>query len=132
MVARVLGVKNINLLVIKSIILLYLNTTCLKKLLSSIIYETNPVFWCIENPVGKMREFLGKPKLIFDPCEFGDPYTKKTYLWGKFNIPGFFKDTSVKPTLGSKIHKIPPSADRKTIRSITPEGFAQAFFEANR
>jgi hypothetical protein len=97
-----------------------------------IIYESNPVFWCIENPVGKMREFLGKPRLIFDPCEFGDPYTKKTYLWGKFNIPGFFKDASVKPTLGSKIHRIPPSKDRKIIRSITPEGFSQAFFEENK
>ena len=52
-----------------------------------IIHETNPVFWCIENPKGKMRQLLGEPKFKFHPFEFGDNYTKLTYLWGKFNLP---------------------------------------------
>lgn len=38
----------------------------------------------------------------------------------------------VEPTEGSKMHNIPPSADRANIRSETPMGFARAVFEANR
>jgi hypothetical protein len=86
-------------------------------------------FWAIENPVGKMRDFLGDPQLIFDPCDYGDPYTKKTLLWGRFNAP---VKRPVKPDEGSKIHRYPPSVERKKLRSITPPGFAQAFFKANR
>ena len=29
------------------------------------------------------------------------------------------------------VHKLPPSKDRATLRSVTPPGFAKAFFEAN-
>jgi hypothetical protein len=43
------------------------------------IYE--PEWWALENPVVKMRRYLGDPTLIFDPCDYGDPYTKKTLLW---------------------------------------------------
>ena len=85
-------------------------------------------FWVIENSVGKMRDFLGDPQLIFDPCDYGDPYTKKTLLWGKFNAP---VKNPVAPDEGSKIHRYPPSDKRKELRSITPPGFAKAFFEAN-
>ena len=86
-------------------------------------------FWVIENPVGKLRSFLGKPELIFDPCDYGDPYTKKTCLWGKFNIP---LKKPVEPIEGSKTAKYPPSEKRVELRAITPPGFAKAFFEANR
>jgi len=86
-------------------------------------------FWAIENPVGKMRDFLGDPQLIFDPCDYGDPYTKKTLLWGKFNAP---VKNPVAPDEGSKIHRYPPSDKRKELRAITPPGFAGAFFEANQ
>jgi hypothetical protein len=44
-------------------------------------------FWALENPVGFLRQFLGKPAMTFNPCDFGDPYTKKTDLWGYFNEP---------------------------------------------
>ena len=82
------------------------------------------------NPVGKLNtRYLGKPRLIFDPCDYGDPYTKKTCLWGNFNIP---KKNPVKPTEGSKMHLLPPSKYRAALRSVTPLGFAKAFFEANR
>ena len=96
-----------------------------------IIYESNPVFWAIENPVGKMREFLGEPALIFDPCDYGDPYTKKTLLWGHFRLPHMNK---VEPKEGSKMHLGYGGKNEKTkkMRSITPSGFAQAFYEANR
>ena len=90
------------------------------------IYE--PEWWALENPVGKMRRYLGDPALIFDPCDYGDPYTKRTLLWGSFKAPA---KTPVAPVEGSKLHRLPPSVDRVTLRSVTPPGFARAFFEAN-
>jgi hypothetical protein len=29
------------------------------------------------------------------------------------------------------MHFVPPSSERAAIRSVTPDGFAKAFFEAN-
>ena len=53
-----------------------------------IIEECNPNFWVIENPAtGKLKDFLGSPTFTYQPWEFGSPWTKKTALWGKFNIP---------------------------------------------
>lgn len=88
-----------------------------------------PHFWCLENPVGRLVHYLGKPKMYFNPCDYGDPWTKKTCLWGNFNIP---KKTPVEPTEGSKIYLMPPSPNRQALRSITPPGFARAFYEANK
>ena len=90
-------------------------------------------FWVIENPVGRMNTLIPVMKNFgawyFQPCDYGDPYTKKTGLWGKFN--NNLKLNRVEPTEGSKMHKIPPGAARQNLRSKTPEGFAKAFFEAN-
>lgn len=94
-----------------------------------IILISNPVFWVLENPVGRLIHYLGKPKMYYQPCEYGDPYTKKTCLWGKFNIP---KKNPVKPTEGSKIHLMGPSKDRQELRSIAPSGFVNAFYGANK
>ena len=99
-----------------------------------IITVTKPEWWALENPVGRLYRYLGKPKLIFNPCDYGDPYTKKTCLWGNFNIP---EKNSVEPvnvcSQGSWIQKLGGKSERtKTLRSITPSGFAKAFFEANR
>jgi len=53
-----------------------------------IIREANPKFWVIENPAtGLLKNHIGSPKFIYQPWEFGSPWTKKTALWGKFNIP---------------------------------------------
>jgi len=53
-----------------------------------IIEETNPVWWVLENPAtGKLRDILGKPNHIYQPWEYGQPWTKKTALWGNFNMP---------------------------------------------
>lgn len=91
-------------------------------------------FWAIENPVGRMNSLIPYMKNFgpwyFQPCDYGDPYTKKTGLWGEFNRN--LKQNQVEPTLGSKMHNIPPGPERQNIRSQTPEGFARAFFEANQ
>tara|TARA_Y100000310_G_scaffold104201_1_gene102529 strand:- start:184 stop:774 length:591 start_codon:yes stop_codon:yes gene_type:complete len=97
----------------------------------------NPVWWVLENPVGRLRRWLGPPSHMFNPCDYGDPYTKKTLLWGQFNIP---QKSPVEPVM-YKVGKTRSSwmwaklggkSERtKELRSMTPPGFAKAFFEAN-
>lgn len=94
-----------------------------------IVNRTRPIFWVIENPPGKMKLLLGKPQYKIQPYEFGDDYTKLTYLWGNF-IPPMKKYTDSKTKQTDYIEGI--NKNRKVARSITPVGFAQAFFEANR
>lgn len=53
-----------------------------------IIDEAQPDWWVIENPgMGRLRDFLGKPVATYQPYQYGSPWTKKTSLWGKFNMP---------------------------------------------
>lgn len=111
-------------------------------------------FWALENPYyGFLPQFLGKPPFTFDPWEFGDGYQKRTALWGHFNEPvknpvPMTAEAKKKAKTNSHIHTlgvkfdylkskdIHPEAfgkfDRQTRRSITPAGFAQAFFKANQ
>lgn len=103
-----------------------------------IIARAQPKFWAIENPVGRMRQLLGDPQLIFNPCDYGDPYTKKTLLWGAFNLPvrdpvepefvvrGGKRYSPIHARTGGK------SAKTKELRSVTAPGFANAFYEANK
>ena len=93
-----------------------------------IVRVCQPVWWALENPVGTLQRWIGQPLMYFDPCDYGDSYTKKTCLWGNFNVPA---QTPVEPTEGSKMHLVAPGPDRQRIRSQTPPGFARAFFEAN-
>ena len=143
-----------------------------------IAYALKPKFFALENPVGKLKNFLGEPVFKFHPYEFGDMYSKKTYLWGWFNTPkkipyasravrtllkeqGFNKEINNEedinmfegsPALDNKElseamsglyykNKIesgeftaPSDVDlnRKYYRSITSQGFANAFFKANQ
>ena len=99
-----------------------------------IIYITAPKFWCLENPVGRLVHYLGKPEMYFNPCDYGDPWTKKTCLWGHFNRP---LRNPIEPEFvtykGGK-RFAPNYGHHKdaAVRSITPQGFAKAFFEANQ
>lgn len=104
----------------------------------------NLKFWAMENPAWHLDKFMGKPAFKFQPYDFWDKYSKQTFIWGKFNEP---KKNPVKLTDEEIIRsrnntrilpKIPDNYERdpnmKTIqiqRSITPQGFAQAFFKAN-
>ena len=98
-----------------------------------IIEYIQPAWWVIENPVGRVNSLVPEMQRFgpwyFQPWEFGDPYTKKTGLWGEFS--NNLKKTPVEPTEGSKMWKLPPGPERANLRSATPEGFAKAFFEAN-
>ncbi len=90
-----------------------------------VIMACAPVWWCIENPVGRLYRWIGPWKMTFQPCDYGDAWTKRTCLWGRFAAP---KKTPVEPTRGSICRHKMRSPD---MRAITPPGFAQAFFEAN-
>jgi hypothetical protein len=96
-----------------------------------------PKWWVLENPVGRLPKLrpnrLGEPVVRFQPYEYGDPWTKKTCLWGNFTIPVKNPVVPVRSTKqGSWTQKLGGKSDRtKRLRSITPNGFARAFFEAN-
>lgn len=93
-----------------------------------IAWVQQPVWWALENPVGRLRRFLGPPRMLFHPSDYGDPYTKRTLLWGSFTCP---LKAPVVASEGSKMHRLPPSPQRKALRSVTPPGFARAFYEVN-
>ncbi len=129
-----------------------------------IIEVSNPRWWALENPVGRLSRCvpeIGKWRYTFQPYDYGDPWTKRTCIWGVHNIPekhpvepvGSYQGsghTAHGKTLGivdhplmllgkddvflrpDWVHRLPPSADRAMLRSITLAGFATAFFEANQ
>jgi len=104
-----------------------------------IIAVAQPAWWALENPVGKLGRWLGKPQLIFNPCDYGDPYTKRTCLWGQFNLPiknpvepGYVTAANGDRYAPQIMRTGGKSARTKEIRSITPPRFARAFFEANQ
>lgn len=102
-----------------------------------IILLKAPKFWVLENPVGRLPRWLGRPRFIFQPHEFGgwlnpigDEYTKRTCLWGNFNIP---EKRAVPNRLGSIVHMMSGSdGPGQGKRNLFPEGFARAFFEVNQ
>ena len=113
--------------------------------------RTNLNFWALENPMGLLKRYLGNPVYKFNPHDFGDAYKKETGLWGYFNFP---KKKLCKEYSKDFIHTIKPNGKplkkfdrlltkeihpeyygkltRQERRAITPNGFANAFFEANR
>jgi len=108
-----------------------------------IVAVEQPAWWALENPVGRLRHYYGDPAFDFHPWEFGDPYTKRTYLWGKFTAPQRqpcepeitdhkkFTLRDMHRLFPSRMHLLPAGPDRARYPSITPPGFAQAFFKAN-
>jgi len=99
--------------------------------------HTTLKFWALENPKGLLEYFLGKPTFQFQPYEFGDNYSKKTCLWGKFNEPqrNLLVIKPQKRTMSDLVEPMTFKRDFKKmaeVRSITPKGFAEAFFRANQ
>lgn len=113
-------------------------------------------FYAIENPIGVLGKIIGKHKFSFQPYEFGDGWTKRTMLWGNFNPPvkkyKRFEDCPKVEGLYIRPNRNTPSiafnhlshkrliksfdkfkaTDDASFRAITPQGFAQAFYEANK
>lgn len=103
-------------------------------------------FWAMENPVGYLRRFMGKLAITFEHWQF-DPeatHCKPTDIWGRFNEPKWA--VKVKPEMHNNRNRrvgnwqSPPvpkgyedmNLNRAAIRAITPQGFAKAFYEANK
>lgn len=93
--------------------------------------ENSGAPWMLENPVSRLSSAWRKPDYTFDPCDYGDPYTKRTCLWtgSGFVMP---PQARVEPVEGSRMHTLPPGPDRANLRAATPAGFARAVFEANK
>jgi len=120
-----------------------------------IINKCKPKFWAMENPTGYLRKYIGTPKMSFQPWEFGDAWTKRTDIWGDYNLPLkiykqwddvpklplYIRPNREKPNFAflhkSAIKDIPqlseynPKTDAE-FRAITPPSFAKAFFLANK
>jgi hypothetical protein len=123
-----------------------------------IISAANPQWWALENPAnGKLKDFLGNPKMIYQPWEFGSPWTKKTALWGNFKQPNklyskwddvpkfpelYVRPGRPKPSLAflhkSAVDLIPEFQWAKShiktdadIRSMCSQGFAHQFYLSN-
>lgn len=102
-------------------------------------------FWALENPKGRLKNFIGEPKISYNYKDFGCIYSKTVCLWGEFNI--FLADyigVAIKDFDKLKIKdfgQIPKDYDikgskmrnKKAIaRSITYSGFANKFYEFNK
>jgi len=110
----------------------------------------NLKFWAMENPVGYLRQFIGKPGFTFYQWWFGDIGIKRTDLWGYFNPPRqtvferpvdpyFVKQykSGKKNQFAWATPKPPewydgPPLERAALRAVTPPGFAEAFYRANK
>ena len=102
-------------------------------------------FWALENPVGLLRQFLGRPIFSFSPEQFGENYTKKTDLWGYFNIPKgkpykLNEDEKLRSMCNNRVlpelpegYILPKGWNRLAARrSMTSIKFAEAFYRANK
>jgi len=121
-----------------------------------IVQVHKPVWWVLENPVGRLKAWIGHHRHTFQPWQyagylgdeiegtfkdnagaehprpawFEDSYSKRTCLWGEFEIPA----DDERPNLqGSKMWALYGGKSEKTkeMRSLTPRGFSRAFFNAN-
>jgi len=123
-----------------------------------IIELAKPKWWTMENPAnGKLQEVIGKPKAVYQPWQFGSPWTKKTALWGDFKMPEsiygnweecpknpdiYVRPGRPKPALAflhkSAVKHIPEFQWAKDhikcdadIRSMCSQGFARQFYLSN-
>ena len=124
-----------------------------------IISECDPVFWVIENPAtGLLKKYLGEPQFVYQPWEFGSPWSKKTALWGKFNkpekfysnweeVPNKIPELYIRPgrdkpsmvylhksayDLIPEFHHLPRPTSDMEMRSLCSQKFAKAFYEVNK
>lgn len=104
--------------------------------------EDTEFFWCIENPMSRIHKLcpeLGKLKMRFSPNEYAqysdnpesNQYSKQTWLWGNFKEPIKKPLPSLITGLKWKDSKKGNREQKAELRSITPDGFANAFYQFN-
>jgi hypothetical protein len=100
------------------------------------IMVTQPKWWALENPPGRINHYLGPPKMRFHPKDFGDDYLKKTNLWGSFEepkrCPWGHPDSPFNDSYDGYTDYIYSRTGKDSaLKSVTPLGFAWAFYRAN-
>ena len=97
-----------------------------------------PKHWLIENPMGRLRWFLGTPAQTVRLCDYGTEYQKKTDLWGNITLP------LIREQRMPRLYLRPPNATakrsqsaltwmaghNKAARAKMPEGLSLAILEA--
>lgn len=83
-------------------------------------------WWALENPINKLRRYLGPPRLTFKQWEYGDAGHKPTGIWGDYTPPMKQPKPRRKPSTFRTQYENARPED-----AMTPPGFARAFFEAN-
>lgn len=78
---------------------------------------------CIENPVFSKRAGLPEPSIFVQPYEFGDPWSKGTYLWLK-KLPPFLPTDICEPLYSYVVKYRSPHK-----RSVFSPGIAKAMAE---
>jgi len=78
----------------------------------------------LENPVCVISSLWRRPDQIIQPWMFGHGETKATCLWLK-NLPALRPENIVSGRQ-PRVHRLPPTADRWKLRSITLSGIAEA------
>lgn len=92
-----------------------------------IVLMTQPEWWVLENPPGRLKRYLGSPRYTFQPWWFGGNTQKTTCLWGNFNCPNrIVYNRPGKIEIGGIQGR---QGDYR--RAVTPNEFAKAFCEAN-
>lgn len=108
----------------------------------AIIAATRPAWHAIENPIGRLRRLrpvLGAPRLTFDPCDYAtcdaERYTKRTQVFGAFDPPPKHRQEPLgsRPGMPNEWYSRVGGKSQRTkdYRSMTPPGFAEAFFRSN-
>ena len=91
-------------------------------------------FWALENPRGRLRWFLGKPRDTIRLADYGMPYQKLTDIWG--NIPFQMLLQSKPHTMYLRPHKKDGSGkwkdylrSDKKLRAKMPYALSQALLD---
>jgi hypothetical protein len=83
-----------------------------------------PDIWMLENPMGRIKRMTGlpEPRLVFDPWHFGDPWTKRTQIFGEYNalLPQAF----VEPRRGHTLFNLRGMCPSRSGRVRSRGGFA--------
>lgn len=98
-----------------------------------LVHLLRPKWWVLENPTGTLVRYLGQPAHIFNPYDYGDPWAKRTCLWGRFTIPTKtpVSWTQAESDARHNNARATDTVTRSQARAITPLGFANAFYKAN-
>jgi len=97
------------------------------------ILEEAGVPYGIENPASTISTYWRKPDYSFQPWNYGDMWTKPTYIWASkdFKMPPFVYTEMPAEVDTKKIWYASPGPDRANFRSETPPNFAACTFQAN-